>query len=246
MSTQIKLGDIVLDVVKKDIKHLHLSVYPPTGRVRISAPLRMHTDTIRIFAISKLEWIRLQQRKLRAQQRETPREHVDRESHYLWGQRYLLQLVRASAPPAVCVQHNRIILCARPETAAHQLGLILAAWYRSQLAAAAAPLIKKWESVMGVTVAQLQVRRMKTRWGSCSPRQATIRLNTELAKKQPDSLEFIIVHEMAHILQRNHGPKFIALMDKFLPQWRTQRDLLNASALQHEEWVHGSLRTHAR
>lgn len=237
MITQIQLGDIVLDIVKKDIKHLHLSVNPPTGRVRISAPLRMHTDSIRIFAISKLRWIRLQQRKLQAQLRETPREHLDRESHYLWGQRYLLKINETDAPPAVALHHNRIILRVRPGTSPHQLEIILATWYRLQLAAAAAPLIKKWESTMAVAVTHVSVRRMKTRWGSCTPRHKTIRLNTELAKKQPDSLEFVIVHEMAHILQRNHGPKFIALMDKFLPNWRIQRDLLNATALQHEDWA---------
>jgi predicted metal-dependent hydrolase len=236
MTTTIELGEITVDVVKKDIKNIHLSVNPPTGRVRISAPLRMSTETIRVFAISKLGWIKQHQKKLRAQQRESPREYLDRESHYVWGKRYLLRLVEVDTPPRIELTHTKMQLHIRPGTTSDKREEIVDAWYRAQLRAAAAALVDKWEPLLGVSVKRTFVQKMKTKWGSCSPQAKSIRLNTDLAKKTPECLEYVIVHEMAHLLVKHHNDRFTRLLDQHLPQWRTWRDELNASPLSHETW----------
>lgn len=238
MVTQIELGGVVLDVVKKDIRNVHLSVFPPTGRVRLAAPVRMKLDTIRLFAISKLGWIKQQQKKLRDQERETAREFVDRESHHVWGRRLLLKLVEADAPPAVRLRHDRLLLSVRPGTDAAAREAIVAGWFRQVLKAEAAPLIAKWEPLLGVEVNRLFVQQMKTKWGSCNPTARTLRLNTELAKKPRACLEYLVVHEMAHLLEPTHGPRFIALMDRCLPGWRETRALLNSLPARHEQWVY--------
>ncbi|MEI6777607.1 MAG: SprT family zinc-dependent metalloprotease [Chloroflexales bacterium] len=236
MSQQIQLGDITVDVVLKDIKNVHLSVYPPAGRVRISAPSRMSIETIRVFAISKLRWIKEQQKKLQAQARETPRDYLNRESHYLWGTRYLLTVIEADQPPTVELEHNRMILHIRPGTDTPKRQAIVEAWYRQQLTAAIPPLIAAWEPVMGVKVERFFVRQMKTRWGSCTPRTRSIRLNTDLAKKPRECLEYVIVHEMTHLLEPTHNRRFISLMDRFMPRWQFYRDELNRLPVRHEEW----------
>lgn len=233
----IELGEIAVDVVKKDIKNLHLSVYPPTGKVRISAPIRMNLDTIRVFAISKLRWIKQQQRKLNEQERETPREYLDRESHYLWGKRYLLKLIETDAPPRVDLQHRNLLLQTRLLPSEEIKEAILDGWYRSQLKQAVPPLIAKWEPLMHVQVERFFVQQMKTKWGSCSPEAASIRLNTDLAKKPRECLEYIVVHEMAHLLEPTHNTRFIALMDQFMPKWQFCRGVLNRLPLRHERWV---------
>ena len=192
MVTQIQLGDIAVDVVQKDIKNIHLSVYPPTGKVRISAPLRMDIDTIRVFAITKLGWIKSQQKKLREQERETPREYLDRESHYLWGKRYLLKVVEKDAAPEVELKHNKMLFQIRPATTDERKQDILEAWYREKLKEVVPALIAKWEPLMGVKVEKFFVQKMKTKWGSCSYRSKSIRLNTDLAKKPPECLAFLL------------------------------------------------------
>jgi predicted metal-dependent hydrolase len=236
MVRQLQLGDLAVDVVLKDIRNIHLSVYPPTGRVRISAPLRMSLDTIRVFAISKLGWIKQQQNKFREQERETPREHLDRESHYVWDKRYLLRLIEADAAPGIELKRNEIILRVRPGTNDEMKRAILAQWYREQVRAAASVLIAKWEPILGVTVERVFVQRMKTKWGSCNPASKNIRLNTELAKKPPACLEYIVVHEMAHLFERHHNDRFRKLMDKYLPNWRVLQQTLNRSPLAHAGW----------
>lgn len=236
VNQKIELGDIVVDVVKKEIKNIHLSVYPPNGAVRISAPIRMDIDTIRLFAISKLGWIKQQQKKLREQERETPREYLDRESHYFWGKRYLLKLAGKNAAPKVETEHNTLILQVRPGAGEDKKQSILDDWYRGQLKQAISPLIEKWERIMGVTVHGFIVRKMKTLWGSCSPNRNTIRLNLELAKKPEGCLEYIIVHEMTHLLEPSHNNRFIALMDQFMPKWKFYRDELNRLPVRHEYW----------
>ena len=185
MATQIELGGVVLDLVKKDIKNVHLSVHPPTGKVRVSAPVRMKLDTIRLFAISKLGWIRQQQKKLREQERESPREYLDRESHHVWGRRVLLKLVERDAPPSVRLGHSRLHLSIRPGTDETAREAVLANWYRLLIKTEVPPLIAAWEKRLNVKVSGFYVRQMKTKWGSCNPTARTIRLNTELAKK-PD------------------------------------------------------------
>lgn len=238
MVAKIELGDIPVDVVKKDIKNLHLSVYPPAGKVRISAPLRMNLDTIRVFAISKLGWIKQQQQKLQAQERETPREYLDRESHYVWGKRYLLTVIESDEMSAVEVKHNQMHLRVRPGTSDEKKQAIVEDWYRAQLKQALPALITKWEPLIGVKVARFFVQRMKTKWGSCNPTSKSIRLNTELAKKPLECLEYIIVHEMVHLREPTHNSRFIALMDSFVPKWQFYRDALNKLPVRHEAWVY--------
>lgn len=238
MVTQIRLGRIAVDVIKRDIKNIHLSVNPPTGRVRISAPLRMDIDTIRVFAITKLDWIKSQQKKLRAQERETPREYIDRESHYVWGKRYLLKLIEKDATPGIELAHSKLILRIRPATSRKRRREILEAWYRDQLKQAVPALLAKWEPLMGVKVERFFVQRMKTKWGSCSRGARSVRLNTDLAKKPPGCLEYIVVHEMVHLLESTHNARFIALMERFMPKWRFYKDELNRLPVRHENWIY--------
>lgn len=238
MITQVKLGDIAVDVVLKDIKNIHLSVYPPTGRVRISAPSRMSLDTIRVFAISKLGWIKSQQKKLQEQERETPREYLDRESHYVWGKRYLLKIFESDEAPSVELKHSKMILSVRPGTNKEKRQAIVAEWYREQLKNAAPSIISKWELLMGVKLERFFVQQMKTKWGSCNPTSKSIRLNTDLAKKPRECLEYIVVHEMAHLLEATHNSRFNALMDQFMPKCQFYRDQLNQLPVRHENWAY--------
>ncbi|WP_342305560.1 SprT family zinc-dependent metalloprotease [Methanolobus sp. ZRKC5] len=236
MFKQIELGEITAEVVFKDIKNIHLSVYPPHGKVKISAPLRMDIDKIRIFAISKLSWIKQQQTKLQEQERETPREYLDRESHYVWGRRYMLKIIEANEAPSVELKHKKMILRVRPGADDKKKQAVLDAWYRDQLRKTVSPLISKWEQLMGVKVERLFVRRMKTKWGSCNHKARNILLNTELAKKPHECLEYVVVHEMAHLLEPTHNSRFISLMDKFMPKWQFYRDKLNQLPVSHENW----------
>lgn len=238
MPTQVKLGNLAVDVVLKDIKNVHLSVHPPTGRVTISAPSRLSLDTIRVFAISKLGWIKQQQQKLQEQERETPREYLDRESHYLWGQRYLLKVIEDGLPSSVELSHSRMILQVRHDWNQLKKQELLEKWYRQQLKMALPPLVAKWEGLMGVKVERVFVQRMKTKWGSCNPSARTIRLNTDLAKKPMQCLEYIVVHEMVHLIEPTHNVRFIALMDQFIPKWHFHRDALNRLPVRHERWVY--------
>jgi predicted metal-dependent hydrolase len=236
MTTQVRLGDLALNVVLKDIKNVHLSVHPPTGRVTISAPLRMSLDTIRVFAISKLGWIKQQQRKFQEQERETPREYLDRESHYVWGRRYLLKVVEESATPSIFLKHNKMILQISAGTNDETKQAIVARWYRNQIKSAVPELIAKWESLVGVRVERVFVQKMKTKWGSCNPGARSIRLNTDLAKKPRECLEYIVVHEMVHLIERHHNDRFRKYMDQLLPQWHKYQGELNSAPLAHERW----------
>jgi predicted metal-dependent hydrolase len=236
MPTQVKLGDLSLNVILKDIKNVHLSVHPPTGRVTVSAPLRMSLDTIRVFAISKLGWIKQQQRKFQEQERESPREYLDRESHYVWGRRYLLKVVEESAPPKIFFKHNRMILQISAGANDETKQAIVARWYRTQIKAAVPELIAKWEPLVGVKVERVFVQKMKTKWGSCNPGARSIRLNTDLAKKPRECLEYIVVHEMVHLIERRHDDRFRTYMDQLLPQWRRYQGELNSAPLAHEKW----------
>ncbi len=236
MTARLQLGDIAVDVVLKDIKNVHLGVYPPTGRVRISAPWRMSLDTIRVFVISRLDWIRQQQGKLREQDRETPREYLERESHYVWGRRYLLSVAERDQAPAVTLQHSRMVLTVRPGTDEAAKEALVARWYREQTKGVVSELLAKWESILGVSVNRVFVQQMKTRWGSCNPRARTIRLNTELAKKPKECLEYIVVHETLHLIEPTHNVRFVAMMDRFVPKWHFWRQKLNRLPVRHAKW----------
>jgi predicted metal-dependent hydrolase len=227
MRTQIYLGDISLDVVRKAIKNVHLSVHPPTGTIRIAAPSRMSLDSIRVFAIAKIDWIRRAQIKLSRQERETPRDYIERESHYLWGHRYLLRVVESEDTPAIEIAHSRIVFQVKPEWSAARRDAFFEAWYRTQLKAAVPEVIARWEPLIDVEVKRFFVQRMRTQWGSCNARAGSIRLNTDLAKKPREHLEYIVVHEMVHLLEPTHNANFSARMDQLMPNWRLVRDELN-------------------
>lgn len=238
MAKTIQLGEMTVDVLLKDIKNVHLSVYPPTGRVRISAPRHMKLDTVRVFAISKLDWIRKQQAKLRAQDRETPREFLERESHYVWGRRYLLKIIEADQPPSVTLKGSQMTLQVRPQASEEKRRAVLEEWYREQLKIAVPKVIAKWQPLIGVTVDRFHLQRMKTRWGSCNPQKQSIRLNTDLARKPRGCLEYLVVHEMTHLLEPTHNARFVALMDRFMPNWPQRRNRLNHLPVRHEEWLY--------
>jgi predicted metal-dependent hydrolase len=233
---QLILGEITIDVELKDIKNIHLSVYPPTGRVRIAAPLRMNLDTIRIYAISKLGWIKKQQQKFRLQEREAPREYLNKEGHYYLGKRYLLKVIEHDAPPSVKIKHSTIEMHIRPDSDLLKRQAIMEQWYREQLKELALPIIEKWEGQLGVSLNELGIRKMKTKWGTCNRDAGRIWLNLELAKKPLHCIEYIIIHELVHLLERNHNSNFIAYMDRFLPEWRHLKGELNRLPVSRGEW----------
>lgn len=236
MRDVLDLGELHAEVIRKAIKHVHLSVLPPAGKVRVAAPESMPLETIRLFVISKLPWIRTQQRKMQAQERETPREFLNKESHYLWGKRYLLELSYADAAPTVSLTPRKLVLQVRPGANLAQCEEVLDAWYRQQIRDALPALLAKWEPLLGVKTSRVFVQRMKTKWGSCTPESGYIRLNTDLAKKPPECLEYIVVHELVHLLEPTHNDQFTALMNLYLPHWHHLRALLNRLPVRHEEW----------
>lgn len=238
MSAVLQLGDLAVAVVRKPIRNLHLSVNPPDGHVKISAPSRLSAEAIRLFAISKIGWIRKQQAKIRSQEREPPREYRELETHWAWGTRCRLHVVEEDRAPAVTLEHDSLVLRVRPGSTVRQRQAVMEDWYRRQIRDASAPLIAKWEPVLGVKVEKVFVQKMKTLWGSCNSRRRTIRLNSELAKKPRECLEYIVVHEMAHVLERSHGPRFVALMDRHLPNWRYFKARLNRLPVRHEDWLY--------
>ena len=234
---QITVNDLVVDVVRKDIKNLHLAVYPPTGRVRVAAPLRVDDEAVRLAVISRLAWIKRQQAKFEAQERQSAREYVSGESHYYQGSRYLLNVVYHDAAPKVVLRNKtKLDLFVRTRSDTAKRERVLLGWYRRQLKAMIPPLITKWEAIIGVQVADWGVKRMKTRWGSCTIEAQRIWLNLELVKKPPHCLEYIVVHEMVHLLERLHNDRFVDHMDRFMPQWRLFREELNRAPLAHATW----------
>ncbi len=233
---RLQLGMITIDIVQKDIKNVHLAVYPPAGRVRIAAPLGMDLDTIRIFAISKLSWIKKQQAKLKNQEREAEREFLNRESHYFKGKRYLLKIIEQDSAPRVELKHKRIELYVRPEINREKMRSILDEWYREQLKEGVPAIIENWAKKMGVHVQEFRIKKMRTKWGTCNREAKRIWLNLELAKKPPECLEYIVVHEMVHLLERKHNDRFVSLMNQFLPKWKFFKDELNRLPVRHEDW----------
>lgn len=236
MSSTIQLGEISILVTKKDIKNVHLSVHPPDGRVTLVAPKSTRLEVARAYAISKLSWIRNQQVKLKTQARETPRQFIERESHCLWGRRHLMTIEYREAKPAVSLDHKRITLTVRPGSDARKRAEVVHEWHKSLLHAVVPGFIEKWEPKLKVDVAGYFLQRMKTKWGSCNHRAGNIRLNTELVKKPKDLLEYVIVHEMAHLLEPTHNDRFVAILEKYYPTWREARSELNELPLAAEDW----------
>jgi len=237
MIETIEVGEISIRVTRKAIKNVHLSVHPPDGWVSLVAPKDTRLEVARAYAISKLKWIRAQQDQLRAQAREAPRQWLTRESHYLWGRRYLLTVSERDAKPGVRLDHKRIHLSVRPGADRSKRAQVMHEWHKSLLHDVVPTLIRAWEPRLGVTVSAYFLQRMKTKWGSCNYRAAHIRLNTELVKKPRDLLEYVIVHEMAHLIEATHNEHFVAVLDEQLPSWREARAELNELPLAAEKWL---------
>lgn len=236
MTDTIQLGDIVIAVNRKAVKNVHLSVHPPGGNVTLVAPTGTRLEVARAYAISKLGWIRDQQAKLLGQVRESPRQFVERESHYLWGRRHLLTVVELEAKPFVTLDHKRITLTVRPGSTKEKRAEIIHEWHKSLLHEVVPQLISKWEPKLKVKVAGYFLQRMKTKWGSCNDKAGHIRLNTELVKKPKDLLEYVIVHEMTHLIEPTHSDRFIAILEEHYPTWREARAELNDLPLTAELW----------
>jgi predicted metal-dependent hydrolase len=236
MSSVIELGDITISMAFKAIKNVHLTVLPPDGKVTLVAPLGTRPEVARAYAITKLQWIRQQQAMLNAQAREAPRQFVERESHHVWGRRYLMAVVEAEVKPYVKLDHKRITLSVRPGHDAAKRLEVMHEWHKSLLHALVPKLIAKWEPILGVKVSGYFLQRMKTKWGSCNHHAGNIRLNTELVKKPKDLVEYVVVHEMAHLLEPTHSERFVALLEQHWPHWRECRAELNALPLGHDGW----------
>lgn len=230
------VSGIEIDVVHKDIKNLHISVYPPIGRVRVAAPLWIDWDTVRRAVIQRLPWIKGEQERFQKVQRQTPREMVSGETHYVWGKRYLLDVSKNSGNPKITLAGNTLWLYSPEGSSAEDRFKILDRWYRRELKKHLPELLAKWERIVGVKVSKYQVKRMKTKWGTCNSDTATLWFNPELAKKNPRCLEYIVVHELTHLLERQHNERFIGLMNQFLPDWEARRDELNGAPLAAEDW----------
>lgn len=236
MQQTIRLGEITIAVTRKDVKHVHLSVHPPSGRVTLVAPRSTRPEVARAYAASRLGWIRDKRARLRSQAREAPRQFVTRESHYLWGRRYLMTVIEKDAKPVVKLDHRRITLTVRPGSTVAKRAAVMHEWHKSLLHDAVPRIIEKWEAKIGVTVSAYFLQRMKTRWGGCNHRARHIRLNTELVKKPRDLLEYVVVHEMVHLIEPTHSERFIALLSRHYPAWRNARAELNELPVAAEVW----------
>lgn len=233
----IEVRDIPVEVVRKNIKNLHLGVYPPNGRVRVAAPLCLNEDAVRLAVISKLGWIRKQQQQFSTQERQSEREMVTGESHYFQGRRYLLDVIEHDGSPTIKLRNNtKLELYISSGMDRDRREALLQRWYRLKLREQIPALLAKWEPKIGVKVDAWGIRKMKTKWGTCNIKAGRIWLNLELAKKSTSCLEYILVHEMMHLLERHHNDHFKALMDKHMPQWQSFRDDLNRSPLAQEDW----------
>lgn len=234
---QIEVNGLTVDVVRKKIKNLHLAVYPPIGRIRVAAPLLVDDEAVRLTVISRIAWIKRQQTKFEEQERQTAREYVSGESHYFQGARYLLNVIERDGPGQVLIRDKKHLdLYVRPQADIFQRERILHTRYRAHLRSAIPPLIAQWEDKIGVQVADWGIKHMKTKWGTCNIQARRIWINLELAKKSERCLEYIVVHELMHLLERQHNEHFLELMNHFMPPWRQYREELNRAPLAHEEW----------
>ena len=233
----ITVNGIEVQVVRKDIKNLHLAVYPPDGRVRVAVPRHITDDNVRLAIVSSLRWIKKQQKDFAGQPRQSERKYVSGECYYFLGRRYRLQLIeRVGKHEIKLLKSGRLKMFVNPSTSVINKEILLYAWYREELKKLVPSLLEKWQPIVGKKTSDWNVRKMKTKWGSCNYKAHTIRLNTELVKKPAECLEYIIVHELVHLLERNHNDKFIVLMNRFMPKWRAHRDELNSLPVSHTDW----------
>lgn len=234
--TVLTVRGIDVDVVYKDIKNLHIGVYPPMGRVRVAAPHRLDDDQVRLAVIARLTWIKRQRSRLRSTDRQSQRAMVSGESHYVWGVRRRLRVVERPGPTRIEVDGDRLILYVPCGRSVEQRRTALDTWYRAQLRDTIPGLISTWERKLNTQVPDWTIRRMRTKWGTCNRETRRLTFNVELAKKHPDCLEYIVVHEMMHYFERSHGERFTKLMDDAMPDWRTRRDQLNDAPLTDGQW----------
>lgn len=236
-SSFIEVAGIKVEVVRKAIKHLHIAVYPPHGRVRLAAPIWVKNEAIRLAILERLAWIKRHQEKFADQPRQSEREMVNGETHWFQGRKYRLDVRDVSGREAVILTGLATIgLAVHPGSNAERRLEVLDRWYRKQLKLALVPILAKWEQILGVKATSWGVRKMRTRWGSCNPVAKRLWFNLELAKKSSECLEYVVVHELVHLLERHHNVRFKDFMNHFLPQWPRIRDELNASPLGHEPW----------
>ena len=240
MTEHFLISGFEVEVTKKDIKNIHLTVHPPTGIVKLSAPLHTDTHVLKAFALSKLEWIKRHNQRLVNQARESKRELINRESINVWGKRYLIKIKSRCGDDFVEIKGNNLILNLRDNTSAQKKTEILEIWYRDELRKKANKIIAKWECKFGKVVQKLYIQRMKTKWGSCSPTTKSIRLNTELVHKDKEALEYVIVHELIHFIESRHNDKFYQLLDSVLPKWKSIRQKLNEAPLSYAIWARTS------
>ncbi|HIF9126988.1 TPA: M48 family metallopeptidase [Photobacterium damselae] len=235
-SFEVTIAGVVLTVNRKAINNIHLSVLPPNGAVRLSVPLATSEQAIRLAVINKLSWIKQQQADFAGQRRQSLREMVSGESHYLWGQRYLLSVVETTGKHSIRVKGKRIELSVANKTSTENRLKLLNEFYRSEIKESLSKLLPLWQEKLGVEADALGIKKMKTKWGSCNIADKRIWLNLELAKKPLECFEFILVHELTHLLERHHNERFRSLMDEHLPDWRERRSLLNSLPLAYEDW----------
>jgi len=235
--SQIRVSGLPVDMIRKDIKHLHLAVYPPHGRIRVAVPLRLNEEDVRLAVVSRLGWIRRQRLRFHAQDRQSAREYVTGESHYFRGRRYRLR-VREGDSARVVVGNSTLDLYGRKDLGPEQRAEVVRDWYRAELRGILPGLLDKWSAAIGVRPSYAGIRRMKTMWGTCNGDAGRIWLNLELAKKPLSSLEYVLVHELVHLLERRHTETFQDLMNDFMPQWKLRRDELNGAPLAHEDWTY--------
>ena len=233
----LSISNLTIDIVRKDIKNMHLAVYPPNGRIRLSAPENTDSEIMRLFALSKLGWIKKHIKNFKIQPRETPREYISGESHYFQGKRYMLQVVERKGFNKVELKGTKnIVLSIRPNTSIEDKANVLREWYRAEMKKQIPELISKWESIIGVKANDWAIKQMRTKWGTCNIEAKRIWLNLELSKKPIYCLEYIIVHELIHLLERNHNDRFVSYMNQFMPKWRIYKEELNKLPVAHNDW----------
>lgn len=233
----LSISNLTIDIVRKNIKNMHLAVYPPNGRIRLSAPEKTDSEMMRLFAISKIGWIKKHIKNFEAQPRETLREYISGESHYFQGKRYILKVIERKGYNKVEIKGTKNInLYVRPNTSKEDKAIILKEWYRAEMKKQIPELISKWESIIGVKANDWAIKQMRTKWGTCNIEAKRIWLNLELSKKPIYCLEYIIVHELIHLLERNHNDRFVSYMNQFMPKWRIYKEELNKLPVAHNDW----------